>query len=308
MLNYKIILLTLFLLLCRQTLSYAESPDKCLADAKSFTICERLANLGDDEALLILGFLYEKGLGVEKNVDIAEKIYQRLADKNNKEGFNLLAMLKENQGKKNEAIRLYQRAISLGSSAAPYNLGILYKYNSDYISAKKMFQFAITKNNSSNAMMSLGDLYFDGLGVEQNMELAEKWYIESIQAGNVIAITRLGMLYGSLEKYDKAIKYYQLAIEKGDPTAMNSMGLLYQHGFGVKLDINKAIELYQRSADNNDAGGLINLGLMYEEGLGVPQSYEKAIELYERAYQLGYADAQLRIDFLKKNLTRLNKK
>ena len=308
MLNYKIILVTLFLLLCKQTLSYAESPDKCFADAKSFTTCERLANQGDDEALLILGFLYEWGVGVEKNTDTAEKIYQRLTDKNNKEGFNLLARVKESQGKKEEAIRLYQKAISLGSSSAYYNLGILYRYSDNYINAKEMFESAIKINHSSNAMMSLGDLYFDGLGVEQNMELAKKWYNESIQAENVVAITRLGMLYSALENYDEAIKYYQLAIDKGDSTAMNSMGLLYQHGFGVKRNINKSITFYQRSADNNNIAGLINLGLMYEEGLGVPQSYEKAIELYERAYQLGYADAQLRVDFLKKNLTRLNKK
>ncbi|EKT63826.1 tetratricopeptide repeat protein [Providencia burhodogranariea] len=123
--NNRIAFISLFLFLFQPIPSYSESPNKCFAGTKSFTVCESLAKQGDDEALLTLGYLYEAGLGVEKNTVAAEKIYQNLADKNNKEGFNLLARLKATQGKKEEAIRLYQKAIDLGSSAALYNLGIL---------------------------------------------------------------------------------------------------------------------------------------------------------------------------------------
>lgn len=304
-LNYKIIIVTLFLSI--PILAYSSPQIKCIAEEKNFSACEILATQGDNKALLVLGRFYETGTGVEKNVEKAEQIYQLLADKNDADGFNQLAMLKEDQGKKQEAILLYQRAIELGSSSANYNLGILYKYNNNYKKAKEMFEKAITDNNSGKAMMSLGDLYFDGFGVEKNMELAEHWYKSAIQADNYLAITRLGILYGNLEKYDEAIIYYQEAIKKGDPAAMNSMGLLYQHGFGVKRDINKAVKFYQDATEQDEIGGLINLGLMYEEGLGVPQNYEKSIELYTRAYQLGYTDIQLRINFLNKHFINNNK-
>lgn len=302
MLNNKIAIVTLLLLLGNSVSSYSKSIDKCIPEEQNFAACEALAKQGNDEALLIVGRFYETGTGVEKNLEKAKEIYQHLADKNDADGVNGLAMLTEDQGKKDEAIVLYQKAAGLGSSSADYNLGILYKYNNDYIKAREMFEIAIKKHKSSSAMMSLGDLYRDGRGGEQNTDLAEKWYKESIQSGNYFAITRLGNLYGDLEKYDEAIKCYEMAIKKDDPEAMNSMGLLYQHGFGVKRDINKAVKLYQDSASKDGVGGLINLGLMYEEGLGLPQSYEKAIELYERAYQLGYTDIQLRIDFLNKKL------
>ncbi|NBM55338.1 tetratricopeptide repeat protein [Proteus vulgaris] len=301
-LNYKIIIVTLFLSI--PILAYSSPQIKCIAEEKNFSACEILATQGDNKALLVLGRFYETGTEVEKNVEKAEQIYQLLADKNDADGFNQLAMLKEDQGKKQEAILLYQRAIELGSSSANYNLGILYKYNNNYKKAKEMFEKAITDNNSGKAMMSLGDLYFDGFGVEKNMELAEHWYKAAIQADNYLAITRLGILYGNLEKYDEAIIYYQEAIKKGDPAAMNSMGLLYQHGFGVKRDINKAVKFYQDATEQDEIGGLINLGLMYEEGLGVPQNYEKSIELYTRAYQLGYTDIQLRINFLNNHLIK----
>lgn len=298
MLNNKIAIITVLLLLCNPVLSYSESTAKCIPEEMNFTACEILAKQGDDDALLMVGRFYEIGGGVKKNLEKAEEIYQQLADKNNARGTNMLAMLKEDQGKKEDAIELYQKAAKLGSSSASYNLGILYKFSHDYGKAKEMFEIAIKEHSSSNAMMSLGDLYSDGRGGEKNTELAEKWYKESIKSGNDFAITRLGNLYGDLENYDDAIKCYEIAIKKGDPAAMNSMGLLYQHGFGVKRDINEAVKLYQDASNHEGFGGLINLGLLYEEGLGVPQDYEKAVELYKRTYQLGYKDIQQRIDFL----------
>lgn len=303
-LKYKIIIVTLFLSF--PIFAYSSPQVKCIPEEKNFSACEILAKQGDDKALLVLGRFYETGTGIEKNIEKAEQIYRHLADKNDPDGFNQLAMLKEDQGKKQEAILLYQRAIELGSSSANYNLGLLYKHNKNYSKAKEMFEIAIKNDNSSSAMMSLGDLYRHGNDVEKNMELAEKWYRASMQSGNYFAITRLGMLYGELEKYDEAIKYYQEAIKKGDPAAMNSLGLLYQHGFGLKRDINKAAKLYQDAVNKDGIGGLVNLGLMYEEGLGVPKNDKKAIELYTRAYQLGYTDIQLRIDFLNKNLIKNN--
>ncbi|EMX6285300.1 tetratricopeptide repeat protein [Providencia sp. PROV257] len=307
MLNNKFMFVTLFLCLCKPTFSYATSVEECVADTKSFTICQKLASSGDENALMTMGYFYERGVGVEKNIPEAEKIYQRLVKQNNKEGFNLLARLKGEQGKKEEAIGLYQKAINLGSPSARYNLGILYRNNGDYIRAKELFESAVNISHSSNAMMSLGDLYFDGYGVEQNMELAEKWYKEAIQMGNDTAITRLATLYGEMSDYKKAMELYNIAILKEDPEAMNYMGLLYKHGLGVEIDYQKSVNFFEKAARYNSITGLIDLGLMYEEGLGVKQSYAKAIELYEKAYQLGYTDAQLRIDFLKKKFINKDK-
>ncbi|EKT63823.1 sel1 repeat family protein [Providencia burhodogranariea] len=85
MANNRIAFISLFLFLFQLIPSYSESSNKCLADTKSFTVCESLAKQGDDEALLTLGYLYEAELGVEKNTVAAEKTYQNLADKNNQQ-------------------------------------------------------------------------------------------------------------------------------------------------------------------------------------------------------------------------------
>ncbi|MEQ4988257.1 hypothetical protein ABN080_12430 [Proteus sp. fly-1089] len=102
-LNYKIIIVTLFLSI--PILAYSSPQVKCISEEKNFSTCEILAKQGDDKALLVLGRFYETGTGIEKNVEKAEQIYQLLADKNDADGFNQLAMLKEDQGKKQEAIK-----------------------------------------------------------------------------------------------------------------------------------------------------------------------------------------------------------
>lgn len=92
-LSYKIIIVTLFLSI--PILAYSSPQVKCISEEKNFSTCEILAKQGDDKALLVLGRFYETGTGIEKNVEKAEQIYQLLADKNDADGFNQLAMLKE---------------------------------------------------------------------------------------------------------------------------------------------------------------------------------------------------------------------
>ncbi|MBV2188048.1 tetratricopeptide repeat protein [Providencia rettgeri] len=125
MLNNKFAVVTLFLVLCNPVLAHAESEVKCIPEEMNFAACETLAQKGDDDALVMVGRFYETGTGVKKNLEKAEEIYQQLADKNSARGTNLLAMLKEDQGKKEEAIELYLKAAKLGSSSANNNLGML---------------------------------------------------------------------------------------------------------------------------------------------------------------------------------------
>ncbi|MCK1144940.1 hypothetical protein MXZ96_16455 [Providencia stuartii] len=66
MLSNKIIMVTVFLLLCNPVWSYSEPTIKCIPEENNFPACEALANQGDDEALLIVGRFYETGTGVEK--------------------------------------------------------------------------------------------------------------------------------------------------------------------------------------------------------------------------------------------------
>jgi uncharacterized protein len=49
--------------------------------------------------------------------------------------------------------------------------------------------------NNANAMYSIGVLYTDGLGVQQDYGKAREWYEKSAAGDNVFAMENLGVLY-----------------------------------------------------------------------------------------------------------------
>ena len=96
-----------------------------------------------------------------------------------------------------------------------------------------------------------------------------------------------------LERY-KA-KYYQLAADQGNAVAQNNLGVHYQYGVGVQVDLAKAIECYQLAATQRNVNAQFNLGLCYEKGEGVPKNLVNAVHYYQLAADRGYANAQFRL-------------
>lgn len=75
---------------------------------------------------------------------------------------------------------------------------------------------------SSEAMIGLGILYDDGLGVKRNDAEAVKWYKKAAELGNADAITNLGIMYENgegVKDYKKAADLYQTACDKGEKEA-----------------------------------------------------------------------------------------
>ena len=61
--------------------------------------------------------------------------------------------------------------------------------------------------------------------------------------------------------------------EAGMPEAQLNLGLLYQSGKGVDVDLEKALHWYEKAASAGLAEAHLNLGMMYFEGMGVEQDH-----------------------------------
>src|SRR5690606_35328157 len=68
--------------------------------------------------------------------------------------------------------------------------------------------------------------------------------------------------------------------EKGDVTAEAYLGVLFEHGMGVRSDFAEAVRWYRKSAEGGSAVGQIGLAAMYDGGHGVQQDYEQAIRWF----------------------------
>ena len=76
--------------------------------------------------------------------------------------------------------------------------------------------------------------------------------------------------------YKTALREFQREAEQGDPYAQQAIGLIYEKGRGVEVDLKQAARWYHLAADQNEPLAAVNLGILYRDGKGVGQDFAKA--------------------------------
>lgn len=115
-----------------------------------------------------------------------------------------------------------------------------------------------------------GTLYFNGDGVEKDLETAEKFFIRAAELDNASAKKNLSVLY-------------------------NHIGIYYYNGTEeINPDFIKAEKFFSKAAEYGNENSLENLGiiynqygLQYQNGDGVQKNYETAEEFYLKAIKCG---------------------
>ncbi len=104
-----------------------------------------------------------------------------------------------------------------------------------------------------------GAAYHNGDGVDQNLNVAIKWYLMAANAGH--------------------------------PAAQNNLGICYDRGDGVPQDCREAAKWYRSSADQGDETAQFNLGLCHLNGTGVPKDMVLAYKWFNLAAANGHKGA-----------------
>lgn len=149
------------------------------------------------------------------------------------------------------------------------------------------------KSGEAEAQNALGEAYYDGKGVTENLTEAVKWFTKAAEQENAKAEYNLGNCYyygyGVYENYGEAEKWYTKAAEQGCAEAQNSLGYYYEIN---ELNPKKAVEWYTKAAEQGLRIAQCNLGVCYKNGNGVEKNLEEAIKWYTKAADQGYAEAQ----------------
>src|SRR5437762_804945 len=110
-------------------------------------------------------------------------------------------------------------AVALAGTAAAGPLddaGAAYQ-RGDFITVLKLIR-PLGEQGNAKAQLHLGDLYFDGQGVQQDFAEAVKWYGKSAAQGDAAAQSNLGAMYekgqGVPQNYAEAIKWYRTAADQ----------------------------------------------------------------------------------------------
>jgi len=94
---------------------------------------------------------------------------------------------------------------------------------------------------------------------------------------------------------DSSVNTLKLAADQGDTHAQQSMGVRYEEGKGVSVDLSEAARYYKLAANQGEADAEQSLGNCYYHGKGVGKDYTEAAQYYQLAANKGNAVAQRRL-------------
>ena len=193
---------------------------------KAFEWYTKSAEQDDSVGQWSLGCLYELGQGTIQNCVKAVELYSMSADQGDSQGqYNLARVLYFGIGiekSKEKAIKLLRLSEAQDDNLAPWLLGIIYQLENDYDKSLECLKKALSEGYRY-AAISIGDLYKDGLGVEQNGEKAREYYL---QADDADGFDSLGNLYlqgceGIEQDVETAYEYFKKAEAKGKDCSLS---------------------------------------------------------------------------------------
>lgn len=224
-------------------------------------------------ALVGLGDLYHRGVGVREDAEIAYAFFESAAEMNHDEaslfiGFALL------QGRGVEQDVPRAREILSG----------------------------LADEGSNQAMLYLGRSYREPFAEAPDPELASQWLERAAEAGSVEATATLGYMHykGEFGEQDlvEAVRLFEAASAAGSSSANVALGHMYLVGDGLPIDPTLARELLEQAAEDGDLAGALSLGHIYEAGIGVERDLERAEAWYLKGAHAGFGQAQLRLFYL----------
>ena len=198
----------------------------------------------NNEVLILLGNMHEKGLYVQKFYKKAVEYYKKAAKNGSAKAYYLLGQLAEkgildeedkNNSYDDVAFDYYSKSANLGYSDAFAKIGLIFEQgllNSEINlqEAFNNFEKSINIDNNPIGLNGEGNAYYNGYIVPQNFE--------------------------------KAAELYKIAIKGGNIDALNNLGLCFEYGKGVEQNNEKALELYNKGKEQNHRDATVNYAIL----------------------------------------------
>ena len=196
-------------------------------EQERFNLIKSLAEQGNSEAQLCLGFRYNIGNGVTQDKEKASKWINLSAEQ--------------------------------GNEMAQFTLGEFYYFGEgveqNYNEAFKWFKLSAEQGNNK-AQVYFGDCYYHGRGVEKNYGEAFKWFKLSAEQGNKYAQNYLAeCLYngtGTEQNHKEAVKWVKLSAEQGNRVAQRRLADCYYYGNGIEQNYEECLKWLTLSAEQGD--------------------------------------------------------
>lgn len=279
-------------------------------------ILKAMINLGSPWALHYLAGSYTYGLGVEKNLEEANRLHLMSAELGFSSaqvaiGNNLLFGLGIEKdvarGEKYLALASEQGIGYASFLLAEHYLSANTNRLTDQARVLSFYKKGI-EQGEHRAMQRLAWLLTEGEMIQQDLDEALTLNIRAAELGNEFAAYNAAgaYRYGNGTKKDcyQAILYYEIAANFGMMEAMHNLGTMYFNGEGIAKDIDKANNWYLKAANYGSGLSSYCLGLMSERGDRGAINYSFAFAWFSVAAAQKNEDAEARIKELTQRMNQ----
>jgi hypothetical protein len=256
--------------------------------AKARALAEPLAEEGDAAANHLLGYLYERGLGVKKDISAALRHYGDAAIKGSADAQVALGLMAfDGNGvypDYERAAGWFRLAAAQGDPRADVRLGIMYAegvgVSRNAVAAAHHFAKAAARDDADGEFY-LGLARLNGDGVEQSYPKAAADFQRAAAKGHGEAAYHLALLYEGAAlgapDTDKAAAYMKKAAEAGYARAFAAMGLIVHRGDAKGL----AADWFELGAETGDPEATLLYAVALSEGDGRAKDPRAAIALID---------------------------
>ncbi len=169
----------------------------CREAGKHIDEVRKLAEDGDPKAQNCLGACYQRGNGVNRDLDEAFKWFKKAAEQDYAPAQHALGICyfagDGCAADENEAFKWLKKAANKGDNEAQGDLGFLYVTKNDYSNGLHWLQKG-AEGGYANAQYMLGSLYIEGKGVKKDNVKVEYWLNKAAAQGHPEAINIKNLL------------------------------------------------------------------------------------------------------------------
>lgn len=277
--------------------------DSSAADRqKAISLLQQSAARGCNEALYMLGCIYEvKDYGVQ-NIDSALGCFTRMAEAGEPEGYFKIGEYYEVEFANGDisdsakCIEYYQKAAARNHAGAMCYLADFYKMGrmlpADSAKAFELYSQAMNLNYV-HAYDDVARCYLEGVGVPVDSVKAVSYLRVAAANGEGTSFAYLGNFYEKglatlVANNDSAMYYYRQGSAVNDPTCNYRIGsVLY-----TNKQYDKAFQYYYSAAVNGNADAIVAMAECLQEGSGTKADPQEAYRLLQyAAHQYGNPNA-----------------
>jgi len=226
------------------------------------------AEMGNPEALALIGRLYEEGIGIEQDLGLAAEYYIRAIRFDSPRASLLLWKLiqKEEFRKELDERSQHDDPVALfdwaGLTALKYDLTL------NDQKALELLERSAAQHHVP-ALIELGLCSYQGRWVQQDRKAAFAVWSEAASLGSGEAKVRIAAakVTGDFSDHDYSTNLPILfdAAQEGSLLAQLALAFCYEHGYGLQENKGEAAQLYRVCAQRGSQNAFESLRRMYDE-------------------------------------------